>query len=337
MIAILLLVAACGGSPATSVAKSSASPRAPGPLADTWTWDGAAWHATTSSGPSARYAAAIAYDERHKTYVLFGGQTQHGSSDETWLWDGKKWTAANPAHKPTARRNPSMAYDRQHQTVVLYGGLVQDTGEGNPAADTWSWDGTDWSVLGASSVAGQRLGASLVTADSKLILFGGAVAYNYSLYADAYSWDGHVWTNIDREPRPPGRYGAAAAWNPGDSSLLVFGGNGADPNAGGGAAGTPLADIWSLKDGAWTHIAASGPPHTGQPNAIWQPNPGRFLVVFGMAGATCPNPTNAMWAWDGTAWSQLANASAPARWGAALAQAPDGSALVFGGSDEPGC
>ncbi|HET7467984.1 MAG TPA: kelch repeat-containing protein [Candidatus Dormibacteraeota bacterium] len=338
MVAAVLLVAACGGTTGASSIQTSPSPRPPGPRADTWTWDGAAWHATSGPGPSARFAAALAYDEQHKTYVLFGGQTRQGSSDETWLWDGKKWTAAHPAHKPTARRNPAMAYDRQHKVVVLYGGLVEDKGEGTPAADTWSWDGSDWSVLGASSDAGQRLGAAMVATEGKPILFGGGAAFNDTLYGDAFAWDGRAWTRIDREPRPPARYGAAVAWNPGDSSLLVFGGNGLDPNAGPGAAGTPLGDTWSLKGGAWTRLASTGPPATGQPNAIWQSNPGRLLVMFGMAG-TCRKPTNAMWAWDGTAWSQLASAPVPPRWGAALAQAPDGSALVFGGSDEPssGC
>ena len=330
-------MAACGGPGNATVNQSSPSSRAPGLRADTWTWDGAAWHSVAAGGPSPRYAAAMAYDEQHKTYVLFGGQTKDGSSDETWLFDGSKWTQATPAHKPTARRNPAMAYDPAQKNVVLYGGLVQDKGEGVPAADTWGWDGADWSVLNSySDTVGQRLGASVVTAGDKILLFGGGLAFNDGLTADAFAWDGHVWSSIDRESRPSGRYGAALAWNPNDSSLLVFGGNGADPNAGPGAAGIPLASTWSLRGGVWTLLASAGPPPTGQPNAIWQANPGRMVVMFGMAGASCPKATNAVWAWNGKAWSQLANAAPPPRWGAALAQDAD-AALVFGGSDQPGC
>ena len=337
-IAVALLMAACGGPGNASVTEPSPTSQAPGPRADTWTWDGIAWHAAIAGGPSPRYAAALAYDAQHKTYVLFGGQTRKGSSDETWLWDGHKWTAATPAHKPSARRGSAMAYDPAHGTVVLYGGLVQDKGEGTPAADTWSWNGSDWSVLSQfSDNVGERLGASMVTAGGKVILFGGGSAPNYDLHGDAYMWSGSAWASIDSKPRPPGRYGAAMAWNETDSSLFVFGGSGLDPSAGPGAAGIPLADTWLLRGGTWSRSAAAGPPATGQPNALWQAKPGRVLLMFGMAGVRCPQPTNAVWAWDGSSWSQLANASAPARWGAALAQAPDGTGLVFGGSDEPGC
>ena len=270
--------------------------------------------------------------------MLFGGQTSKGSSDETWLWDGHKWTAANPGHKPSARRAAAMAYDPGHKTIVLYGGLVQDNAEGFASADTWSWDGNDWAVLSDHSDAvGQRLGARMVTAGSKVVLFGGGIAPNYGLYGDAFIWDGRAWTSIDRAPRPPGRYGAAVAWTPEDSSLLVFGGNELDPNAGPGAAGLPLADTWSLQDGAWTRLTSTGPPPTGQANALWEAKPRQLLVMFGVAGIKCPSPTNAVWAWDGSAWSQLASAAPPPRWGAALAQDDDGGALVFGGSDEPGC
>jgi hypothetical protein len=337
-IAVVLLLAACGGSTNAGSSAPSASPHAPGPRADTWTWDGSAWHGAATGGPSPRYAAAIAYDAQHSTYVLFGGQTAQGSSDETWLWDGHRWTAATPAHKPSARRAAAMAYDPEHGTVVLYGGLVQDKGEGIPAADTWSWNGSDWSVLSQfSESVGQRLGAGMVTASGKLILFGGGSAPNYELHGDAFGWNGNAWVSIDSKPRPPGRYGAAVAWNETDSSLVVFGGSGLDPSAGPGTAGIPLADTWLLKGGAWSRSASSGPPATGQPSALWQAKPGRVLVIFGMDGGRCRQPTNAVWAWDGSTWSQLANASVPARWGAALAQAPDGTGLVFGGSDEAGC
>src|SRR5262245_22984206 len=170
-IAVVLLLVACGGPANSSVSQSSPSPQPPGPRADTWAWDGVAWQPAAGARPSARYAAALAYDAQHRNYVLFGGQTKRGSSDETWLWSAGTWTLASPAHKPTARRNPAMAYDPEHKMVVLYGGLVQNQAEGDPVADTWGWDGSDWAVLNDySDTAGQRLGAGLVTAGSKVVL-----------------------------------------------------------------------------------------------------------------------------------------------------------------------
>ncbi|HEX3507966.1 MAG TPA: hypothetical protein VHW94_06210, partial [Candidatus Dormibacteraeota bacterium] len=116
-----------------------------------------------------------------------------------------------------------------------------------------------------------------------------------------------------------------------------YGGSGSNSEAGGGAAGTPLADAWSLKDGAWKREAVSGPPALVQANALWDRNSRHVLVTFGMSGTRCPDPTNAAWAWDGAKWARLPELQVPRRWGAAAAQDVSGKALVFGGSDEPGC
>jgi hypothetical protein len=232
-----------------------------------------------------------------------------------------------------------MAYDPEHQVVLLYGGLVQNLAEGSATSDTWSWDGVDWRLLSASSAApGIRIGSRMVSAGGRVTLFGGSLAGNSDFYADASTWDGTRWSRIDHDPTPPGRASAAVAWDEARSTLLVFGGSGLNAEAGGGAAGKPLGDTWSLGGGSWTSLSGSGPPATAQANGMWDVTGRRVLVIFGMAGvAGCPNPTNEVWAWDGTSWTHLARATLPPRWGAALAQAADGTALVFGGSDEPGC
>jgi hypothetical protein len=333
---LMVLLVACGGSPATAVV--TPTHRAPGPLGDTWLRTAGTWHALTGNGPSSRYAAALAYDGARQMYVLFGGQTQKGSVDDTWVSDGRTWKLVSPAHKPAARRAATMAYDTQRQVVVLYGGLVQDRGEGSPASDTWVWDGSDWKMVESTNASpGARIGSKMVSTPRGVVLFGGSVFNNDQFFADAWTWDGARWTRIDRAPTPPGRNNAAAAWNEVDSSLFVYGGSGLNPAAAGGAAGKPLSDSWLLKGATWEQISATGPTARAQANALWDASARRVLVMFGMTGVDCPQPTNEVWAWDGTSWSRLASAAVPVRWGAALAQAADGSALLFGGSDEPGC
>src|ERR1700730_9574945 len=137
-IAALILIVACGS--VSRVARPP-SPRVPGPLGDTWTWDGTAWHAAAVPGPAARYGAALAYDSARNVFVLFGGQTAKGGSNETWTWDGTQWGAMSHTHKPEARAMATMAYDPRQKLIVLYGGLVQNGFEGSPASDTWTWDG----------------------------------------------------------------------------------------------------------------------------------------------------------------------------------------------------
>ena len=227
-----------------------------------------------------------------------------------------------------------MAYDPIHQVVVLYGGLVADRAEGDPGADTWTWDGSDWTEADPGPGApGKREGASMVTAADRVILFGGHLA-NVGYWADAWTWDGRAWSRIDKDPTPPGRGNAALAWNSSDASLWVFGGTGFNASAGPGAQGVPLSDAWSLIGTVWNRHTGSGPPALAFANVMRDAGSNRLIVFLGMP---CPNPSADAWAWDGKAWSKLPNPGIPARWGAASAQAPDGKALLFGGSNEKGC
>jgi hypothetical protein len=331
LLAIVILLAACGGS--QGGAPSSASPRAPGPLGDTWTRDGTTWHRQDVAGPAPRYLAALAYDAPRRDFVLFGGQTAKGTSGETWTFDGTTWTAMIPAHHPPPRRNAAMAYDPSRQVVVLYGGLVPDQGEGREAADTWTWNGADWAQAGSAIGApGVRQSAGMVTAGDHVVLFGGHIG-NIEYFGDAWTWNGATWARIDRDPRPQGRGGAAIAWDRDDSSLFVYGGLGIRQGAGPGNQGLPLGDAWSMKNGAWTQLPTPGRPTAAYESAIWDWNMHRAIVMFGIE---CPDPVIAGWSWDGSGWSPT-QVGVTARWGAAVAQDDKGGALVFGGSDESGC
>lgn len=331
-VAVVLLLAACGGPTATP--PPSGGVRTPGPLGDTWTGDGTTWHQADGAGPAPRYSASLAFDPKHHDFVLFGGQTTRGSSDETWTWDAGKWTAMTPVHKPPPRRSAAMAYDPAHEVVVLYGGLVEDKNEGFAASDTWTWDGSDWRLISPKTQApGDREGPRMVTAGNTVLVFGGRW-YNIKYFGDTWTWDGAKWSRIDHNPTPAGRANAALVWNPLDSSLFVYGGIGLRSDAGIGALGSPLGDAWSFKNGLWSGLKATGPPKAANGNAFWDQKTGRAIIAFGI---TCPNPINEVWAWDGTKWLQQAPAAVPARWGASSAQDDKGNVLVFGGSDEAGC
>src|SRR5204862_15201 len=90
-VAVVLLLTACGGPTTTPL--PSGGVHTPGPLGDTWTGDGTKWHQADGAGPAPRYSASLAFDPKHHNFVLFGGQTTRGSSDETWRWDAGNWTA----------------------------------------------------------------------------------------------------------------------------------------------------------------------------------------------------------------------------------------------------
>jgi hypothetical protein len=59
----------------------------------TFSWNGAAWGQTATTGPSApRFGSAMAYDAHRNRVVLFGGFTGASYLSDTWEWDGGQWS-----------------------------------------------------------------------------------------------------------------------------------------------------------------------------------------------------------------------------------------------------
>lgn len=95
-------------------------------LGDTWTWDGTAWTAhSTSIAPSARVSAAAAYDPITRLVYVFGGADGSSALGDLWAWDGSEWreiASASAAGAPGARRDARLAWDPDRRRGVLFGG-----------------------------------------------------------------------------------------------------------------------------------------------------------------------------------------------------------------------
>jgi hypothetical protein len=109
--------------------------------------------------PAPRTDASSAFDSANGTIVMFGGATRSGVLDETWTWDGAGWRRQHPATTPPARELAFMSYDPATSRVVMFGGMTCGAPEPTvptgcdyqesaiPLADTWTWDGSNWSSL----------------------------------------------------------------------------------------------------------------------------------------------------------------------------------------------
>lgn len=118
-------------------------------LGDFWAWDGTAWQESDKTGPGVRSHAAMARDGATGALVLFGGARSSSSftslTDQTWVFHDDAWTEATPATAPPLRGLATMAYDPQLKQMLLYGGFIRDF----DYADTWAWDGSNWSCRAA--------------------------------------------------------------------------------------------------------------------------------------------------------------------------------------------
>ena len=120
----------------------------PMPSEETWTWDGAAWSVAATSGPSRRYAHAMAYDSVRDRVVLVGGSrgpTSEATLRDSWEWDGHDW-AQVAGLGPSARADHAAAFDSARNRTVVFGGSVParpDAFPGQPPVllgNTWTLD-----------------------------------------------------------------------------------------------------------------------------------------------------------------------------------------------------
>ena len=118
---------------------------------DLWEWNGQVWTKlqVTGSKPTGRSNAGITYDTDRGRVAMFGGLiTNTGANAETWEFDGTKWAQVGLiGPRPSARSHVMMAYDSKLKRVVLFGGALEAS-FANPICynDTWTWDGTRWTL-----------------------------------------------------------------------------------------------------------------------------------------------------------------------------------------------
>jgi hypothetical protein len=136
-------------------------------LGDTWEWDGQGWRRVSTTGPSPRSGAAMAWHPDLRAVVLFGGSG--GPLGDTWSWDGTTWTRL-PIPVAPGRFNTVMAWDPSVRRLVRFGGW---NGKGRES-DTWELREDGWTVVRSIGPA-PRNHATMVSAPDRgsLLLFGG--------------------------------------------------------------------------------------------------------------------------------------------------------------------
>src|ERR1041385_8421756 len=78
------------------------------------------------------------------------------------------WIQSVTAVHPGARNGDALAYDASLGGTVLFGGVV--TNSGTMLADTWTWDGTNWSQRAPAHSPPGRWGLALASGFSGRIL-----------------------------------------------------------------------------------------------------------------------------------------------------------------------
>ncbi len=114
-----------------------------------WEWSEEGWRKLSAVGPDlSPIQDMTTLGAAGGSMLLDGGALQGLAS--TWIFGKGAWTRA-ASGAPTPRNGHALAFDPERARVVLFGGFR----DGQDFADTWEWDGRDWTCRSAPERAGR--------------------------------------------------------------------------------------------------------------------------------------------------------------------------------------
>lgn len=229
-----------------------------GVIDQTWEWDGSNWSTPGAiPSPPARTFPAMAYDALRGEIVLFGGFPAQSPLADTWTWDGLSWTSRSTGTTPPARGWHAMAFDEHRGEVVMFGGYAG--GASATFADTWVWNGTDWSPRAPATPPPGQLGHGLVFdyVRSRVVMTPGFERPAVS--QRTWEWDGADWQQTGNGSGPIGNWDHGVAFDRSNARTIVFGGRG----PGGGSDKT--WEYVSVNAAALTTLGVGCPGSAGTP------------------------------------------------------------------------
>jgi len=287
------------------------------------------WKQVRNSGPPPNYSFALAFEPRgsHGHVLLFGGSDQRSNrKGDTWTWDGTVWIHAGDAG-PSPRSDPAMAYDIAQNRMVLFGGTGTPGNRYEENQDTWEWDGTKWTQVGASGGPPARSGHGMAYdgVRKKVVLFGGGVTFVGTIFNDTWEWDGTAWSQRSPALAPSLRESFGIAYDSSHARTVLFGGHFCcDPK--------DFGDTWTWDGTVWTQVSTTGPGVRNAPAMTYDSARHRTILFGGSGGASFFGDT---WEWDGVSWTQVATTGPAPRSASKMTyDKARGKTVLFGGSTD---
>ncbi|MBX3464680.1 MAG: hypothetical protein KF830_16040 [Planctomycetes bacterium] len=210
---------------------------------------------------------------------------------------GQSWQQLNPTASPSVRRAGAMAFDATANRLILHGGLLPAPAD--VLNETWSWNGTTWTLLNPVGGSPPRWGHQLVrdTAQNRLITFGGRSPTINSLASDTYAWTGSAWSLVPTPNSPPARFRYGLAYDSRRNRVVLFGGRGLTQ---------VFADTWEFNGITWTQAATPlAPPPREDMVMAYDAGLAR-TVLFGGYDPATDTVRGDTWEWDGSVWQPRA-------------------------------
>jgi hypothetical protein len=132
----------------------------------------------------------------------------------------------------------------------------------------------------------------------QIVVFGGNVSLDQT-----WIWNGKRWNHAKPAASPPGRYDAAAAYDPDMRMVVLFGGS--------SLLGPDLSDTWGWDGITWHELdhGANGPPPSDGPAMGWDPHLNEMVLVTSSPSSISVGET---WTWADGHWARRADTAFPA-------------------------
>ncbi len=279
---------------------------------DIQAWNGTAWE-TRWSRVSLKpvYQPAMAFDESRGVCVLYGGLRLNPLGlgnvpplESTWEWDGESWTPRSFEISPGPRFRTQLAYDSIRERVILFGGSKSGSAA-STVAETWFYDGDNWTQGPLGAVPRMRHGVAFDRHRDRLVVFGGQNASETEL-GDTAEFDGTSWTEVALSGPSPRRW-PVMAYDEARQRVVLFGG---------ASGNTLLNDTWEWDGESWNEVqipASQRPPARQAAGFAYDPDRKCIVMYAGHASASGNASIDDVWSFDGTTWTELSDSGAVAK------------------------
>jgi hypothetical protein len=241
-----------------------------------------------------------------------------------------QWHAKSPATTPPLRVIPGMVYDSARGHTLMFGGAQTGLGNYN---DTWTWNGTNWTLLNPATRPSARPGIELAcdTLRGVVVLYGGGNAspFGGASIDQTWEWNGTTWTQVFPATTPGGLGGYGFAYDAARSRTVLYGGvpDSFFPIAAGGT--------WEYDGNDWAQITTASSPGPLEYPSMCYDSANSRVVLFGGIDPQIGG-TSTTWVYNGSNWTALSVAGTlpPARSRAKMVY--DGSrgvCILHGGAD----
>lgn len=165
-------------------------------------------------------------------------------------------------------------------------------------------DGSDGDLIVTSPPSartGLGTGFAYDSTRQRSVFFGGWDGSNY--FNGTWEWNGAGWTAINVPTAPSARDAHSMAYDPVRQVVVMFGGLNS---------GNVMGDTWEYNGATWTlKTPAASPSARCAASMVYDPAGQRILLIGGRPGNTDNTPSLMdTWSWNGTAWTQVATATA---------------------------